>query len=219
MKKLYRKCRLFMKVVVLKNANYVDKFFYDNGDTKLRIDYPLSSESIVLDVGGYKGEWANNIYYKYHCNIHVFEPVKEFVNILKEKFSDIDKVKIHSFGLGAETSEVRIFMHDNSSTVYGNISEDNSEAIQIIGIEEFLANEKILKIDLIKINIEGGEFSLLKKMIDIKKIAMCKNLQIQFHEWIENSSTLRNEIRKELSKTHELTYDYPFVWENWSLKE
>jgi hypothetical protein len=45
------------------------------------------SESIVFDLGGYHGEFAEKIYNKYQCSIYVFEPVKEHFNIIRSKFS------------------------------------------------------------------------------------------------------------------------------------
>lgn len=94
-----------------------------------------------------------------------------------------------------------------------------SESIQLKSIVEFIENNRIHKIDLIKINIEGGEFDLLPSLLDHEIITKVDNLQIQFHEFIENSETKRNNIRKQLEKTHELTYDYYFIWENWKIKK
>ena len=86
-------------------------------------------------------------------------------------------------------------------------------------IFSFLNKEGINKIDLIKINIEGGEYPLLKRMIETNIIEKCNDIQVQFHNFYPNAITLRNEIRDSLQKTHFLTYDYPFVWENWRKKK
>lgn len=45
------------------------------------------------------------------------------------------------------------------------------------------------------------------------------NLQIQFHNFVDNAEEKREVIRKQLSLTHELTYDYYFIWENWELRD
>ena len=34
--------------------------------------FELDKNSIVLDLGGYKGDWANEIYRRYGCNIFIF---------------------------------------------------------------------------------------------------------------------------------------------------
>ena len=68
------------------------------------------------------------------------------------------------------------------------------------------------------ISIEGGEYDLVKYIIDNNWMNRIDDLQIQFHSFVDDSINKRNEIRKSLSKTHELTYDYEFVWENWKRK-
>lgn len=37
----------------------VKKWFQDNGGESLMLDYPLTNNSIVFDLGGYKGDFAN----------------------------------------------------------------------------------------------------------------------------------------------------------------
>ena len=36
---------------------------------------------------------------------------------------------------------------------------------------------------------------------------------------IENPRERMEKIQKELAKTHQLTYQYDFVWENWKLND
>lgn len=49
----------------------VDKWFKDKGDSTLRVNYNLSEDSIVVDVGGYIGEWTLEIFQRYNCNIYI----------------------------------------------------------------------------------------------------------------------------------------------------
>jgi hypothetical protein len=167
---------------VLITAN---RWFKDNGDSTLRVDYQLSGNSVVFDVGGYMGEWSLKIVYNFGL-------------------SDI--------GMIAKMSVSK----DGSSTHRGR---DNKIDIFLKDIFSFLNKEGINKIDLIKINIEGGEYPLLKRMIETNIIEKCTDIQVQFHNFYPNATQLRNEIRDSLQKTHFLTYDYPFVWENWRKKD
>jgi hypothetical protein len=70
-------------------------------------------------------------------------------------------------------------------------------------------------IDLLKINIEGGEYELLEHIIEKTLQNKIRNIQVQFHTWIENCEDRRKNIQDILRKTHKLTYNYDFVWENW----
>jgi hypothetical protein len=82
-------------------------------------------------------------------------------------------------------------------------------AMELLGIDH---------IDLLKINIEGGEYPLLADMSKKYLITSCTDIQVQFHDFVTGHQELYADIRSELEKTHELTYRYPFVWENWRLK-
>jgi hypothetical protein len=52
-------------------------------------------------------------------------------------------------------------------------------------------------------------------MHDRDLIQNCTDIQIQFHDFVPGARALREERRKMLGATHHLTYDYPFIWENW----
>ena len=193
-------------------------WFAVNGDTTLRLDYNLTEKSIVLDLGGYKGNFAQNIFDKYSSTIHVFEPVTSFYSIIEDRFKDNDKVKAYPFGLSNEDKELYISNTDDGSSVF--IKTEDSEKIQLKSIINFLKENNIDKVDLIKINIEGGEYEILESLLEANLISMFKNLQIQFHDFIiENARERMESIQKQLAKTHETTYQYDFVWENWKLRE
>ena len=68
MRAFIRKARLFFKIYILKNGTPVDRFFFANGDSTLRVSYPLTKESVVRDSGGYKGDWAQVIFEEYLFN-------------------------------------------------------------------------------------------------------------------------------------------------------
>ena len=199
--------------------NYQDlqQWFKDDGDNTLRVNYNLNEDSIVFDLGGYHGEWTNKIYEKYKCNVYVFEPIPDLYQRIKERFSSNEKIKVFNFGISDESKELLLTLDNDGSSFYTNGSDKiNAKVISIIDI---LNELNIKNIDLIKINIEGDEFPVLKKLLDANMINIFNNIQVQFHQYIQNSVELRNEIRERLSKTHKLTYDYEFVWENWEKYE
>jgi FkbM family methyltransferase len=195
----------------------VQPWFADKGDTTLRLNYDLDENSIVMDLGGYKGEFAADIYCKYSATIYVFEPILNFYDIIKDKFSNTNKVISYPYGLAENDSELKISLTDNSSSVY--IDSDQFEIIQLKSIVNFIKVNNITKVDLIKINIEGGEYEILESLIEHNMISIFNNIQVQFHDFIiDNAKERMNKIQTELAKTHKLTYHYEFVWENWKLK-
>ena len=157
------------------------------------------------------------IFCKYGSNIYIFEPVYEFYSKTKIKFSNNDKIKSYNFGLAGEDKTVPINLLDNSSSVY--LNGENSKMIELKSIVDFIKDNDIRQIDLIKINIEGGEYELLESLIDNNCVGIFKNIQVQFHDFIiENAKQRMESIQRKLSETHEITYQYEFVWENWKIK-
>lgn len=193
------------------------KWFEDKGDETLRLNYPLNENSVVFDIGGYKGEFARDIHCKYNSTIFVFEPVPEFYKQIADRFVNNLKVKVFNFGLGNSNYKAQINLEDNSSSLYkkGN----NSIEIEIRSFNDFVNEQHISKIDLAKLNIEGSEYDLLESIIEAGNIQKIHNIQVQFHDFIiENALERMRSIQNKLSQTHELTYQYEFVWENWRLK-
>jgi hypothetical protein len=70
-------------------------------------------------------------------------------------------------------------------------------------------------IDLIKINVEGAEYEILEKVLDHGLAGQLHDIQVQFHGVVPDAAARRDALRGRLVRTHRLTYDFPFVWENW----
>jgi FkbM family methyltransferase len=188
-----------------------------NGDESLRLDYTnVEKKSIVFDLGGYKGQWASDIYSKYNCKIYIFEPVKIFYQKIEERFRCNENIKVFNFGLASSNRVEYISLEGDESSIYGG---GKKEKINLVNFEEFLKKEKIKNISLMKSNIEGAEYELFEHLIKKEIINKIDNIQIQFHKNIPNYIKRYNQIRTHLKTTHNLKYSFPFVWESWELKK
>lgn len=194
----------------------VKRWYKDGGDEEFRYKYNLSSSSIVFDAGGYEGEWSKKIYEKYHCNILVFEPVKKYAQDIKRKFSKNHKVTVLNSGLGGRKRKEKISIEDVSSSIFkpGNKKEE----IEILDIRRVFKDHGIKRIGLLKINVEGGEYEILERLLDTGLINLVESIQVQFHNFVPDAQKRMEKIQRRLSKTHRPTYQYWFVWENWTLK-
>ncbi len=187
-----------------------------NGDKTLRISYDLNPDSIVFDVGGYEGQWASDIYAKYNCVIHVFEPVPAFADFIGERFALNGKIHVHHFGFSNEDETRNIVLAADGSSVFGR--GPDVQEVQLVSITDFLKTGGFTRIDLLKLNIEGGEYDVLDALLDSDWIKNIGNIQVQFHSSVDHAQERMDAIKRRLAATHELTYEYPFVWENWKLK-
>jgi FkbM family methyltransferase len=195
----------------------VEKWKNARGDSTLRLNYPLSSESVVFDMGGYEGQWSADIFTRYGCYIHVFEPMVSFASTIKDRFKHNDKVKVYEFGLSDKDKSIELSQDLNASSAY--VKNDSAIKATLKDAFEFINKSGITSIDLIKINIEGGEYDLLDRLIETGFVKNITDIQVQFHNFVPNAQDRMQVIQTELSKTHELTYQYPFVWENWHRKQ
>ena len=180
-----------------------------------RLDYDLNESSIAFDLGGYKGQWSQEIYDKFRCSIYCFEIIPDYITNLVKMFSDISKIQVFPYGLAGCTKQASASKINDSSSMFKG---EQTEQINLVDICEFFEKHPVPHIDLMKINIEGGEYDLLDYMLDHAITDKIDNIQVQFHSFYPNSHDRMNAIQDTLSETHELTYQIPFVWENWKRK-
>lgn len=192
----------------------VNRWFSDHGDQTLRVNYPLNQESLVVDLGGYEGKWAKTINDAYGCYVHVFEPVPQFCEKIKSLLGSNDRITIYQSALGPERSNSVINMSADSSSMFVDAANglESIVPIAIESIHDFV--NQFPSIDLLKINIEGAEYDLLDSLSEEELLGI-ENIQVQFHTFYPNCYERRNAIHNKLSKSHHLTYNYEFVWENW----
>ena len=195
-----------------------------NGDKTLRVEYPtLTHNSVVIDVGGYEGDWTAEIAARYGCTVHVFEPVQRFIQLLRSRFGKNLQLAVHPYGLGKREERPTFWVIEESSTQFekeipGHVQDASEQEVLIRPAVEVFSELALSHVSLIKLNIEGGEYDLLQHLIESEWINRIDHLQIQFHDFVPDAVRLRDEIRAELAKTHTQTYYYEWVWENWTRK-
>ena len=188
----------------------------DRGDATLRLAYPLHADAVVFDVGGYQGDWAAQIHARYGCRVYVFEPVPAFARLLEQRFQGNPRIRVLPFGLAEADGMLDLQTDGDASSAYKQ--GESMLRVPLRAAAAFVAEEEIARIDLMKINIEGGEFPLLQHLIDSGLVTAITDLQIQFHDFYPDAVRLRAALQDKLRQTHTQTYDYPFIWENWRRK-
>lgn len=188
------------------------------GDDKISLEYPLDEDSVVFDIGAYKGNFTQKVVDKFNCNVYAFEPLPEMYEYLNKKFKNNKKVKIYSFGLLDETKKANISSYDAGSSLFTRTEAAPNKQIELREFKCFVTDNNITNIDYVYMNIEGSEYKLLNHIIDTGYIHNIQNLQIQFHNYLPNAKKERNKIRTNLKKTHICIFNYPFIWEGWQIK-
>lgn len=171
----------------------------------LRYEYDLSPDDVVIDIGAYRGEWAEQILERYGCRLVVVEPT--------------DNITQHAAFAGTEVINKAAWLFDGrlrfgGAYYYTSAFEDPTHEYECFDVNSLL--RRFDEIALVKMNIEGAEYDLLEHMWREGTLNRIDNLQVQFHLIEDEDSETRYEITaKMLSETHSLTWQHPFCWENW----
>jgi FkbM family methyltransferase len=195
----------------------VKRWYADGGDDRFRFDYDLDRDSLVLDLGGFEGQWASDVYARFRCRVIVFEPVPAFAARIADRFRRNDDIEVHACGLGATTRKETIHLHGAGTSTYRR--DAATVEARIVDVAAWFAEHEIASVKLMKVNIEGGEFELLERLLETGLAPRIEDLQVQFHYVSPQSPARMRAIQRKLAATHAPTYQYPFVWENWTLSQ
>ena len=191
----------------------LESFMSVNGDQTLRLNYDLNEDSVVFDLGGYQGAWSDAIFERYHCKIHIFEPATIYADLIANRFANNGNIILHRFGLADSNRRCQLAVLGDASSIFHQ-TEQMIE-INLVKASHFFEEYQIRAVDLMKINIEGSEYELLEHLLESNLVSRIIDIQVQFHDIFPTAEKRMKAIQTKLKKTHNLTYQYKFVWENW----
>lgn len=188
-----------------------------NFNEGMRFEYPLTTDSLIVDAGGHEGNWFMPMWERYHCNIMVFEPVMDFYLKCSQRaygdnhdvFSNT-KIAVFNSALGARECDIPISVQGDSSGIYGS-----GETQQLCIVRDVRMFSGINDWAVLKLNIEGMEFDVIERLIETSMVSRVENIQVQFHRCVPNFEKRYAELRSKLLLTHEPEWDSEPVWQNW----
>ncbi|MBP1630531.1 MAG: methyltransferase FkbM family [Bacteroidetes bacterium] len=159
-KKKLRNALIYLHIDLSKNLKY-DRL------TRLIMKKTLKENSNCIDIGAHKGEILDDILtFSPQGQHYAFEPIPYLYNNLKANYSP--RVKVYPYAL-AEREGVSTFQVVENAPAYSGIKQRNYDDIKKPRIKEITVATNTLdgtigqdvKIDFIKIDIEGGEYHAL----------------------------------------------------------
>jgi FkbM family methyltransferase len=181
----------------------------------LLFDFDLDEHSVVLDAGAYDGEWSEGISQRYGSKIYAFEPDPTSLRRLGERVGDLENVVVLNYGLAGSDQVVTLALDGPGSSVSNRPGFFGSAEVQLRDIVTVLDELGIQHVDLLKINIEGGEFDVFDRLIETDWLRRIRLISVQFHEWHPKAYRRRRAIRRALRRGHQEVWNYPWVWEHW----
>lgn len=174
----------FKEKMILKLSSLINKLdnsgnavFSDNGEEKFiegLFDHYKTGNFTMFDVGSNFGCYSQMIIgknqNKLDFNLHLFEPQRKCAEVLKKKFGENKMIFINNFGL-SDRNEAAVLHKNEDGSSLGSLYERNldfydlkmndEETVELKTAKEYIENNKITKINLLKIDAEGHELKVL----------------------------------------------------------
>lgn len=144
--------RLSMRLKPSLASTPAQRFFRDGHNDLLTRGLNLTADSVVLDFGGYLGDWTAEIRKIYDSTVHVFEPIPDFADAIRLRFDGDGKVIVHQVAIGAEQGTMTIFLADDATGVG---VQGDPVVVDVVG-PGYLDAVGVGRCDVVAINIEGG---------------------------------------------------------------
>ncbi len=205
---------LYRRYRSAKNDPY-GRFLRDGGDELLISNFKLATDSWVIDIGGFLGDWTAAMLDRYNARYIIVEPVPQFANQISERFSDQPNVQLLEFVIGISEGTQQLYVNGEAT---GSSASGSPIIVNQQPISRLVSRIDGDTVGVASINIEGGEYELLEMLLESGEIARFNVLLIQFHQVNDYSPERYLKIQSGLAVSHNLSWDYSFVWQRWDKK-
>ncbi|RZK47804.1 MAG: FkbM family methyltransferase [Pedobacter sp.] len=153
-----------------RNLKAVKKFYPWGRDFVFDLTRRFAGQDIdiIVDAGANIGSVSLDFaYYFPHSKVLAFEPVFSTYERLKLKTSKYNNIIPVQIALGEGTYQVEISLNaeDTINSISSKPDEQNisgKEVISVSTLDAYIKQNNILKVDLLKIDVEGFEFKVLE---------------------------------------------------------
>ena len=187
---------------VIKRQNW----FEANGDETLALDWPMTPDSQVMEIGGFEGRWAAQMAENFDCRVDIFEPQIWAVERMIMRFAENPKIVIHPYGLWLQPGN---FPLSNAFTDGATLMGAEERPVILGRFEYYQAELDKFQgdIDVGLMNIEGAEYMLLPAMIANGQMERFRYFWCQFHTGFELYEGQSDKIMENMFHTHDLLWD------------
>jgi FkbM family methyltransferase len=153
----------------------------------------LNQESVVIDCGANVGDMTQQ-FAATGATVHAFEPDLLAFTRLQKRFGNSPNVFLYPQGVWNKNGELPLFMHKDQTddkieyTVSSslipnkiNVDPNRSKIIQVIDLTDFMFKLR-KKIQVVKLDIEGAEIAVLKKILETEAYNLFDLMLVETHE-------------------------------------
>jgi len=181
-------------------SGFGEKFIIESFVSKTRVG------DVFYDIGGHVGLYTVLLSKVIGNNgkVFTFEPNKDNNEHLLEniKLNSLNNVKAFKKALGEKTEVVKVFKGEdggNFSLLNRHVVSSNSEMIEVEIGDEFIVKNNLPIPNIIKIDVEGYEYSVIKGLHNTLSDKRCRMLCCEIHNTILPSGVDINLIKDTLN--------------------
>jgi FkbM family methyltransferase len=185
--------------------------------------------NVFLDIGGNKGQGLRKFIEMYQMDeswtIETFEP--EILCELSNSVSDLRNVKVNNAAIWTYTGKVTFSRYEKNlegGSVECLMSEgccsdpisegyrphDNKIEVDCVGITELLSNYSNDDFIVMKMDVEGAEFEILRKALSDGSLSKINEIYVEFHtNHVKGESTATvHELIRQITNTGVRFFDW-----------
>lgn len=165
------------------------------------LDYNLNinENSTILDIGGHIGSFTiqaakiakNGIIYTFEPFINNFNLIKKNIEV-----NNLKNVELYNVGILDEDKTVDFFISNANTGMHSTIPSKNSNSkilkINCLSLDKFIKDNKLKSIDLIKLDCEGAEYSILYN----SDLSIVNQIILEFHEFPDSNDNIDTLTKK-----------------------
>lgn len=159
--------------------NYME-FFVDRMYDKYLMGKKFET---IVDVGANIGIWIEYMRHSFNPkNIYAIEPNVQALKILRDTYTS-NEITIVDKALTNKDGELEFFVDVNNSTISSTQKYEalgSSYKVPCISFKTMLKQYNISSIDLLKVDIETGEYDLFESLTS-EDLGIIKNMLIEYH--------------------------------------
>ena len=153
----------------------------------------LNESSICIDCGANVGA-ITEVFAQRGAEVHAFEPNPAAIGELTKVVAAYPKVKVYQQAVLDKNDKLKLFMHkyhkedeilfSQGSSLFKskrNIAKGNCIEVEVIDLISFIENLNS-PIDVLKLDVEGGEYDILLKILEKDLYKNIKHILVETHE-------------------------------------
>jgi FkbM family methyltransferase len=172
----------------------------------------IDSNSTVLDLGAFDGDFAHAVIEQFQCRVVSAEPVEKLVDRIKPHH--LHRVLPVAVGGTNQTIQINVYGSRCASICGFTFLGEGAvaQSTEMITLREFRRRSAVDQVDLLKVDIEGAEIDMFGSSTD-QELQSAKQITTEFHDFLyPDQAKAVTHIRERMSDIG--FWVIPFSWDN-----